>query len=376
MAQRTPHHHPRPSPYPTSSELRGLSQDSPRSHRENRAASPFSSSPFPPSQREFAADLSNGFSASHSSVGFGPNPLTAFPRTSGVDTAQYITKFGSLFGLDDDRLHQAHKFHKYLPDAETKIAVAHVQSLYIAQRVEQLSGNVEGILSKLTEVEEYVKAAWALSPAQEEALKMLLGNYLLRPMVTYKKVVDAAMEYVAQHRSKYGLAHFSTEEVVKATVKLFLRSKINDIKSAFRKALWKRVHCGLETLTDSMISDFHFNPAGVKDRSRIKAVLALQRKVALPISARGKNVRGADTGFWAALEKELKVLVVKNGSDRSGAKWMAWERDIVSEDLTLHNSVEYGLGDDRSEGEDDDEDDVPAGSVAIPRAANTDIASP
>ncbi|KAJ6448646.1 hypothetical protein C8R45DRAFT_1132855 [Mycena sanguinolenta] len=291
----------------------------------NRPGSPFSSSPFGGPQRDFANDISNTFSVNHSSAGLPPSaPFRQ--NNGGADSIHYITKFGAQLGLDEIRLQQAHKFH-------TKIT------------------------EKLGEIEVYVKTAWALSPAQQEALKTLVGHYLLRPAITYQKIPEAAMEYVAGHRSTYKLPHFTTDEIIKATVKLFLRSKSIEMRSAFRKALFKSVHCGLETLTDNMITDFHFNPSAVKDRPRIQAVLALQRKVALPLTTRGKNTKGADTGFWAALEKELKGLVVMNGSDRSGDKWTVWEADIIAADLALHKNTDTDvLGDAQSEDEEEEEE--------------------
>ncbi|KAJ6553104.1 hypothetical protein B0H19DRAFT_1072589 [Mycena capillaripes] len=245
MAHRTPHHRHRPSPYPPSQEVQrssssGFLDDDPH-HSTNHSGSPFPSSPFLPPRREFANDVSNTLSMSHPSVGFPSNSSSSFSQNNtGVDTTQYIPMFSTQLGLDDIRLEQAHQFHK---------------NLYVTQKMAQLAANIDHLTSKLSSIEEYVKAAWALSAGQEEALKMLLGNYFLRPVLTYKKIQDAAMDYVVKHRSKYVLQHFTTEEAIKTTVKLFLRSKANEIKSAFRKALWKRVHCGLDTLASSMIAE-------------------------------------------------------------------------------------------------------------------------
>ncbi|KAJ6541020.1 hypothetical protein DFH09DRAFT_1322877 [Mycena vulgaris] len=117
--------------------------------------------------------------------------------------------------------------------------------------------------------------------------------------------------------------------------------------SSYRKLLWKHIHCRLEVLADSMIAEFHFNPSSVKndEKSRIKASLALRHKIALPFAARGNNTRGADTGFRAALENELKVLATTKGSDRSSPAWLAY-KTLVQADLALHRADDSSIGND------------------------------
>ncbi|KAJ6508135.1 hypothetical protein C8R45DRAFT_1207910 [Mycena sanguinolenta] len=363
--ERTPHSNHRHSPYPTAQNLHrsssssssafGFGDPDENSFRASQAgmdrsfsASP-APNPFAPSPaRDFGVDLSNSF-GSHSTVSTG---------TGDGDAAQIITKYGTQLGLDNARLRQAHQLNQYIKDPVVKISVAHVQGLFLAQQYEGLAAAIAGLQTKLDEVKEYVRSAWSLSPHQEETIKSLLGNYLMRPLLTYnlKKIIDSALSYIASHRRKFHLDHFGTDEVVQATIKSFCKSHVSEIRSGFRKALFKYIHDGLDVLADEMIRDFHFSPKNIddKERTRIKAVLALQRKIALPLAARRKNKRGADTGFWKDLETQLKALAVTNGSDRSSAGWTAWEASIIQEDILLHQGNDNHPGDGSEEEEEAD----------------------
>ncbi|KAJ7248031.1 hypothetical protein C8J57DRAFT_1522582 [Mycena rebaudengoi] len=302
MSLHTPHPSVRHSPYyqPVSRSSLGLFDGcGPNSPSDNSLFSLSQTVPQPPSLRDFGMDMSNTLA---------PPPLPGPPQNAGLsDTALLITKF-------------------------TKLSLMYVQSLHQAQQMSEMRASLEKMDLKLDEV---------------TALKALLGNYLLRPFITYRSVVESVLAYIGSNRSKYHLEHFLTDEVIKTTIKAFLRGKVTDIKSGYPKL---RIHYLLDIL---MISDYHLSPASIKDEEKIKirAVLALQRKLALPLAAR-RNAKGADTGFWSVLEKELKTLK-RNARRGPGIGELEaanvlvysvllvynsgrWEQEIIAADISLH----------------------------------------
>jgi len=45
--------------------------------------------------------------------------------------------------------------------------------------------------------------------------------------------------------------------------------------------------------------------------------------VAAPLAPK-KNTKGADTGFWANLEAQMRKLTNKNSTDRKAAQWVQY----------------------------------------------------
>ncbi|KAJ7223791.1 hypothetical protein C8J57DRAFT_1253354 [Mycena rebaudengoi] len=215
----------------------------------------------------------------------------------------------------------------------------------------EMRASLEKLDLKLDKVVRHIKTAWSLSEAQQIALKALLGNYFLRPLITYRSVIESAMTYIGSHRSKYHLEHFLTDEVAKTTIKAFLCGKVSDIKSGYRKL---RVHYPLAMLADTMISDYHLSPASIKDEEKVKihAVLALQQKLALPLAAR-RNAKGADTSFW-------------------------WEQEIIAADIASHSgeagessqphSEDEDQNNEQNDDEQNDEQNAPITTALVARA--------
>ncbi|KAJ7278160.1 hypothetical protein C8J57DRAFT_1713096 [Mycena rebaudengoi] len=309
-------------------------------------ASPFLTPP-QPQLGDFGFDHSNA-------QGLGMDFSDHRPVQSTPDVSQLLTKLSTHLGLDDERRQYAHEFNTLSVDATAKLSILYINDLHLAHQTSAMRVDIKSLESKIDDILKCVKVAWSLSTAQQDALKKLLGSYLLRPVLTYKKLVDPAMAYVGSHRSKFHLQHFSTDEIIKSTIKLFLTSKVNETKSGYRKQLFKNVHLTLDILTNVMIDEYHIAPSSLKDADKIqiRAVLALQRKVALPLAAR-KNAEGEDTGFWTGLERELKELMGKHGTDRSAAGWVQWESEIIAADVALHRDNE--TNDVVSEGEQDEE---------------------
>ncbi|KAJ7138520.1 hypothetical protein C8R43DRAFT_1132054 [Mycena crocata] len=328
FVQRTPQTgSARSSPYPTALSRSSSTLFDPAgnggSPDPGESPSPFH---FPPGSQREMATFGLPFPASNR-----PDPSTAL-----------VTHYSAFLGLDENRSEAAHEFNTNIQDPATKMALTYVHILSLSQRTSAIEDTLKKLNQQLTDITMLVKAAWKLTDAQQTALRKLLLNYLLRPMKTYgKRILDLAMEYISKHRSKFHLDAFLTDEIIKATIFEFLKSRMNEIRSHYRKRLWKRVHFGLITLADTMILEFHTSPTSIDptEKERIRAVLALQRKVAIPLVGRAK-VKGADTGFWGNLEKELRALTVKHGSDRSSAGWKAWESEIIAADKALHTSSE------------------------------------
>ncbi|KAJ7432038.1 hypothetical protein FB451DRAFT_1197380 [Mycena latifolia] len=341
--QRIPHNTIRPAPYPpppnrSSSGIFDGNRSSPN------PAEAQSSSPFPfaqGSQRDFHYDMNP------------LDPTSSMNSHFPADPVRLVTQYSTLLGLDENRTKATHEFNAHIQEPMTRLAVNHVHVLSLVQQMDHIQGQVGKISEQLDENNKLLKAAWKLSDVQQDALKALLLNYLIRPANSYKTLYDQAMTYIASHRSKYHLEAFLTDEVIKTTIKLFLKGKINEVKSVYRKMLFKRVHHNLATLTEEMIHDYHSSPGTVKDeeRDKISAALALQRKVALPLAAR-QHTKGADTGFWSKLEAELRSLVTAYKADRSADGWKQWEKEIIAADKALHTSTEKDDDDELIEPED------------------------
>ncbi|KAJ7252970.1 hypothetical protein C8J57DRAFT_1237788 [Mycena rebaudengoi] len=322
MSLRTPHPSVRHSPYyqPVSRSSSGLFDGcGPNSPSDNSLFSLSQTVPQPSSLRDFGMDISN-------TLALPPPPGP--PQNAGLsDTALLITKFSAHLASTTSAGSWRMSSTWYLGslllilmlDLQAKLSLMYLQSLHQAQQMSEMRASLEKMDLKLDEV---------------TALKALLGNYLLRPFITYRSVVESVLAYIGSNRSKYHLEHFLTDEVIKTTIKAFLRGKVTDIKSGYPKL----------------------------------------RKLALPLAAR-RNAKGADTGFWSVLEKELKTLK-RNARRGPGIGELEaanvlvysvllvynsgrWEQEIIAADISLHagEAGESGQPHSRDEDQNDEQND-------------------
>ncbi|KAJ7222717.1 hypothetical protein C8J57DRAFT_1536290 [Mycena rebaudengoi] len=325
-------------PYPPPLPRAPYSFDSPSS----------SPAPFPPSQpliqganpfgarpREFGTDLGN--------VESHPQLLPSSglfdgcqPPSLGPSAVQIITKFSSFLGLDNDRQKAALEFNELPLNHEAKIALNYTHALHLDRQLEALDTRVQQALVLLDTIKESTMRAWSLSPAQQTALRTLLQHQLISPTTTFKHIVLTALNYVSSHCSKYQLKKFSTDEVIKATIKKYFADNLAGVKSKFRKRLVEEYKMPLSKVS-------------AKD-TEVLALIALHRSVAAPLASSGKkNIKGADTGFWKGVEAGLKNVVQAHGTDRASA-------DIIKADRAKYVSSPAAGAEDSDEGEQPEEE--------------------
>lgn len=98
-------------------------------------------------------------------------------------------------------------------------------------------------------------------------------------------------------------------------------------------------HVPLELLSRALVDKFHMAPRPAVIGNSILATVALQvslqffpgrnhvmtqlfqRRVASPLAPK-KNTKGADTGFWSRLNREMRELVAEKGDDRKDPRWL------------------------------------------------------
>lgn len=154
---------------------------------------------------------------------------------------------------------------------ECKLALSYAHSMYIDQRLDVLEAQLDKAIKLLMGIQQKTAGAWALSPIQEvrrdhffvvgyteiptrqTALKDLLRHQMVSPALSLepKHIVLTAMvrftgisigsvliiiqNYISKHRQKYHIESFTTDEIIKSTMKKFLADNVANVKSQFRK---------------------------------------------------------------------------------------------------------------------------------------------
>ncbi|KAF7332891.1 hypothetical protein MVEN_02394500 [Mycena venus] len=319
----------------------------------------FPAPPLPSQQRDFGTELSNTPDSQgnrHHSTFDGSSPVN--PNT------QAITKFAPVLGLNAPQRKGLHEFDSLPVDVECKIALAYAQTMLLDQRLDNIETQLDKVFAVLTVLQQATAGGWSLSSEQMTALKDLSKHQMVSPTlsVEVKHLVLTAMNYVAQHRQKYRLEAFTTDAIVKASIKKFLTDNMSITKSKFRKRLFKLTSLPLDELAPILISEYLLN--GSKStfiKSDALAHIALLRSKAAPLAAVAltrKAVKGVDTGFWKDVNDKLKNIARMHGTNREAAGWKEWEEAIIRADREKYvpSTASVDVNED-SESDESDEDE-------------------
>ncbi|RDB19114.1 hypothetical protein Hypma_014230 [Hypsizygus marmoreus] len=194
------------------------------------------------------------------------------------------------------------------------MGVLYTQTLSLDLKISSFQSDLHQLKSDISGIRALVKQSYSLSKTQEIGLKELLNHQMVHPTFSYKAIIANAMNYIASHKKRYSVKSFTTDDVVKSTVRKFLTDQLNNTKSKYRIQIFQLAKVPLDKLTSTLMQEYHMWKKPVKSQA-IKATIALQRKIAAPL-AQKKNSKGTDTGFWDNLNKELKELAEANGNDK------------------------------------------------------------
>ncbi|KAF7982889.1 hypothetical protein HWV62_25138 [Athelia sp. TMB] len=328
MPARTPHSNNRSAPYPPAGS-RTFNPVTPQ-NREGSFGSSFDDYSTSPSFGSANTSLQSQSSFE--------DPTQSFNNQSfGQEQSAYlVTKLVSRENLDDERRRRAHEFH--IANKDMKLTASYAQGLAIDQKLDLMLQRLTMQSDEVAAVRVLVNAAWALTPAQKSLMQDLLEHFLIKATTSYKNIIRNA-----EVMSKYHLENYSTEDIIKRTINIYLVKTLVAVKSKYRKKLFKLVnaHVPLDSLSLLLVNQFHMTPRPSPIGNNILATVALHRRVAGPLAPK-KNAKGADTGFWDKLDEEMLKLVKANGDDRKDARWLEWETNIIATDrekFTDDNSI-------------------------------------
>ncbi|KAJ3542934.1 hypothetical protein NM688_g5921 [Phlebia brevispora] len=250
-------------------------------------------------------------------------------------------EFGFMEGPERTLIHQVS-----LISPEKQILILLAETLQIKNNLTAVQEDVADLKKLITKIDKNTAQAWKLSPAQTSIVKKIVRHYLIRPVPSYTKFINlAVLSYIKANCVKFQLGNWNEDSVVRETVAGFAQSYQNTQKSNLRKtyqiftAVQKKE--SLDHFTTRMINKYyiHGRPSEITRRS-IMAQLALARKIAAPL-AQKTSARGADTGFWKDMHKELRTLTTENGGAKrtNNDKWKKWEDAIIADDVK-----KYGEG--------------------------------
>ncbi|KAF7971585.1 hypothetical protein HWV62_20750 [Athelia sp. TMB] len=290
-------------------------------------------------------------SFSNGGRGFSNMSNQGFRQDQSSHSAYLVTKILSRDDLDDERRSQAHDFHT--ADEDIKFTSLYSKGLALDTKLNTVLQRLSDQSKEVSAVRLLVNATWALTAAQQSLLRDLLQYYLIKPTTSYRNIIPNAEAYIATHRLKYHLENYSTEDIVKKTINMFLVKALVAVKSKYRKKLFKLVsaHLTLDTLSSTLVQQFHMSPRPTVIGNGILSTVALQRRVARPLAAK-KNKKGADTGFWTDMNTEMPISYFTDGTDRKDAQWLKWEGDIISSDRAEFFEDVNIPSDEEEEGED------------------------
>ncbi|KAJ7327449.1 hypothetical protein DFH08DRAFT_1026333 [Mycena albidolilacea] len=129
----------------------------------------------------------------------------------------------------------------------------------------------------------------------------------------------------------------------------------------------------------TLINEYHLN--GSKStliKNDALAHIALLRSKAAPLAVVAitqKAVKGADTGFWKAVNVELKNTTRIHGTNREAAGWKEWEDAIIRADRGKYvaSTASVDVDEDSGSDEEPEDEDEGAGLTAVGLEAQAQI---
>ncbi|OJT05115.1 hypothetical protein TRAPUB_4101 [Trametes pubescens] len=121
----------------------------------------------------------------------------------------------------------------------------------------------------------------------------------------------------------------------RVTLNDYIDEQSSQLKSTFRRSLFKSCtnKVPLASFARRILDSYHIPVVPDQVSIPVLGTLALLREIVLPLSKK-KNTKGADTGFWTAVEERLQKLYEEHGNkDRlTDEKWLDWARQIIEKD--------------------------------------------
>ncbi|KAI0323956.1 hypothetical protein GY45DRAFT_1398292 [Cubamyces sp. BRFM 1775] len=235
-----------------------------------------------------------------------------------------------------------HQFLQLNMDAKLSAMFLHVLKLEQAHTAlheahVKLEQENAALNSELKEIKQLCQLAWHPSKAQMRLIRSLVRHYIVKPMASYNTLADHAKHYISQNASKLRLELYNTDQTVRVTLNTHINEVVNQMKSAFRKALFVacRNSTPLESFTRNMLDNYHLPAIPAETPVALLGTFAMMRRIALPLAQQSSNGRrGGDTGFWRAVENELEnAYNTITGKDRNNdAEWISWSQTEIAGD--------------------------------------------
>ncbi|EJF55402.1 hypothetical protein DICSQDRAFT_130615, partial [Dichomitus squalens LYAD-421 SS1] len=227
-------------------------------------------------------------------------------------------------------------FHLPSHDREM-VLMLHLLKLTDTLNTEQ--GGFEALRDEVVALKKYVSGNWVSSKIQEELLTSLLGHWLIKPCVSYDKIHLRVARYVHLRAEWLHLAIYVTDLVARAVVDRFLRYKIGQMKSTYRKEILASVKDKkkLNDFAHTMLVKYHCPIVPLDPPQYTLAVLAFLRSVATEMLQDGDEKR-----YWRKVETKLADLHSEdhNGEDCFFTMILSqWELDIIAKDRETISSV-------------------------------------
>ncbi|KAF7978854.1 hypothetical protein HWV62_44671 [Athelia sp. TMB] len=185
-------------------------------------------------------------------------------------------------------------------------------------------------------------------------LKSLVKHFLIKSTSSYSTIGSLVGTYIQDHHEKLRLGLYVTDHTVRTAINTCMNMIVHDSKSNLRKAIWqslagdktnKKKTVDLDVFARHMVKDYHVPKIPDVVPDSMLANLALMRNIGHSLIAKEDEAqrvevvgrrRGSDTGFWTILEKRLDELYEKHGEDHKSEGWREWEKEVISEDKTMH----------------------------------------
>ncbi|KZV71206.1 hypothetical protein PENSPDRAFT_751915 [Peniophora sp. CONT] len=279
-----------------------------------------------------------------------------------------LVNIGNTFHLSNESRKLLSDFQR--ADAETRSLMLFGLQLAGIEQFGRVEKKLSAVQTSITRVEKNTRAAWKLNDAQMKVVKRLVWHWLTSAIAQYgKPVTTSIMAWIAKHPERLQLEDYKDDTIKQQTVYGFVNSSQNSIKSNVRKMVFLSVENKLPVSRFSGgLQDKHLEGRATEAERRANlAQHALMRKIALPLykkkKANGNATKGADTGFWGALNTELKRLKKLHGNgERKSDAWIEWANKIITEDEERYPDSMVGIFDEGDATDDDEEDLRPPGS--------------
>ncbi|RDX53556.1 hypothetical protein OH76DRAFT_1479973 [Lentinus brumalis] len=219
---------------------------------------------------------------------------------------------------------------------DNKLTLMFLQQLRIETQFSAISGVLAQTETRLAHLEKLCELAWTPNKSQMKILRALVRHYLVKVLPTYTSLGGYVKTYIHNNADVLHMSFYATDPTIRTTINGLCGELASQMKSSFRKALFKAVQnkVPLVTFAKNMYNSYHLVPVPKDVPTAMLATFALMRQVADPL-AKKKNTAGSDTGFWKALEASQDALYKKHSPDKdrvNGPAWQEWATAIIAKD--------------------------------------------